>query len=50
MFVAIPQIGAVVDVTLPTITADGQETISKARVVRIDRTPSGYVVGLEFVE
>jgi hypothetical protein len=50
VFVAIPQIGAVVDVTLPTTTADGQEITSKARVVRLDRTPSGYVVGLEFVE
>jgi hypothetical protein len=50
VFVAIPQIGAVVDVTLPTTNADGQEITSKARVVRLDRTPSGYVVGLEFVE
>lgn len=50
VFVAIPQIGAVVDVTLPTATQDGQEITSRARVVRLDRTPSGYVVGLEFVE
>jgi hypothetical protein len=50
VFVAIPQIGAVVDVTLPTATQDGQEMTSRARVVRLDRTPSGYVVGLEFVE
>lgn len=50
VFVAIPQIGAVVDVTLPKADAAHEMITSQARVVRIDRTPSGYLVGLEFVE
>lgn len=50
VFVAIPQIGAIVDVTMPAVDTDEREVVSKARVVRIDRTPTGYIVGLEFVE
>ena len=50
VFVAIPQIGAVVDVTLPKADAADEVITSKARVVRLDRTPSGYVVALEFVD
>ena len=49
VFVPIPQIGAVVDVTVPTAQGAARELQTKARVIRIDRTPSGYVVGLEFV-
>lgn len=49
VFVAIPQIGAIVDIAIPS--ADGApESTSQARVVRIDRTPSGYVVALEFLD
>ena len=50
VFVPIPQIGAVVDVTVPTAQGTGQEIDARARVVRIDRSPSGYVVGLEFLD
>ena len=50
VFVAIPQIGAVVDVVLPKADATDEIITTKARVVRLDRTPSGYVVALEFVD
>lgn len=50
VFVAIPQVGAVVDVTLPKADATDETINTKARVVRLDRTPSGYLVALEFVE
>lgn len=50
VFMAIPQIGVVVDVTLPRADPEDQRTTTRARVVRIDRTPRGYVVGLEFVD
>src|SRR5690349_17530727 len=49
VFVAIPQIGSIVDVTMPSGDG-GPDYASQARVVRIDRTPSGYAVALEFLE
>jgi hypothetical protein len=50
VFVAIPQIGSIVDVALPKADNSEDEITYRARVVRIDRTPSGYVVALEFLE
>lgn len=49
VFMAVPQVGSVVDVTLPRADPDDQRA-ARARVVRIDRTPKGYVVALEFVD
>jgi hypothetical protein len=52
VFVAAPAVGDVVTVSLTGSgpTDDGQETTSRARVVRVDRSDDGYVVGLEFIE
>jgi hypothetical protein len=49
VFVPVPQVGAVVQVAVPTVEGAGQAIETPARVVRLDRTPSGYIVGLEFL-
>ena len=50
VFLAAPAVGDVVRVTLAGATAGDKEISSSARVVRVDRTEEGFVVGLEFIE
>jgi len=50
VLIAAPAIGDIVRVTLAGESPDGNEIASAARVVRVDRTDEGFVVGLEFIE
>ena len=50
VLIAAPKLGDIVEVTLAGANADAREISSKGRVVRVDRTEDGYVVGLEFIE
>ena len=50
VFLAAPAVGDVVRVSLAGASGDAQEIGSRARVVRIDRTDDGFVVGLEFID
>ncbi len=45
-----PAIGDIVQVALANATGDAEAISSPARVVRVDSSPEGIIVGLEFVE
>ena len=45
-----PAVGEMVMVTLAGASAETAEISSQARIVRVDRTDEGFVVGLEFIE
>lgn len=45
-----PAVGDTVRVTLAGASAGADEISSQARVVRVDRSDDGFVVGLEFIE
>ena len=45
-----PTVGDIVQVALAAATGDAEAISAPARVVRVDSTPEGIVVGLEFVE
>ncbi len=50
VLIAAPAVGDVVRVNLTTPPEVVGEVSSMARVVRVDRTEEGFVVGLEFIE
>jgi hypothetical protein len=45
-----PAVGDIVQVALAGATGDAQAITSPARVVRVDASPDGIIVGLEFIE
>ena len=47
-FIAAPVVGQVVRVTLAGAPGDPEEISSQARILRVERTDHGFVVGLEF--
>jgi hypothetical protein len=50
VLVSVPSVGDIVRVTLAGATGDANEISAPARVVRVDPSPEGVVVGLEFIE
>lgn len=45
-----PSVGDVVQVALAPAAGGAEEISAPARVVRVDQSPEGFVVGLEFIE
>lgn len=45
-----PSVGDVVQVALAGATGDADAISAPARVVRVDSSPEGIIVGLEFIE
>ena len=45
-----PAVGDIVQVALADATGDAEAISSPARVVRVDASPEGIIVGLEFTE
>ena len=50
VLLTVPKVGDVVQVTLSKEVDGASEVSSPARVIRVDTSAEGYVLGLEFIE